>query len=302
MSTSNSLALPVELIQEVIQSLVVPANPLQYGHGKDVVHTLRQLCLVNHFVYHISVSRLYSSIVLTDGYQLMGLISTLKSSPAICGHIHALFLDSFIIRSSLIPEAGQLLDLLSPHLRRLALCAPGSMFKTSNPMRQVLGRLTHLEDFVRVGFPSAELGDIWSDWKSLRRVLLVGIQVNKSFIDAIEHLPHLTQLWLIDACWGEMIDEYGLMLELLKAGSSFQKVVLVFGSSKELGQFLQFMRGLPEENLKSFFREGLDVQYCELQATVGALRTQVADGTFWELNTHSILPSGTGNNLASPFI
>jgi hypothetical protein len=119
--------------------------------------------------------------------------------------------------------------------------------------------------------------------------LLVGIQVNKSFINAIEHLPQLAELWLIDACWGEGIDEYGLMLEMLKAGSGFQKVVLIFGSSEELRQLLRFMRNLPKESLKSFFREGVDVQYLELQATVGSLRTQVADGSFWELDTQNLM-------------
>lgn len=286
---STSPALPAELIQDIIQSLVAPAKCLQYGHAKDVVQALRQLCLVNRFIYGTCVSRLYSSVELTNQYQLTKFITTLKSSSAICRHTHSLFLDSFFVRYSQIPEYGELLSLLSPHLRRLALCAPTWLFQRSNPLRSILGRLTHLEDFVRIGFPCAELGDIWSDWRSLRRVLLVGIQVNKSFIDAIEQLPHLSELWLIDACWGEGIDEYGLMLEMLQAHSRFQKVVLVLDSSGKLKELLQFVRSLPEERRKSSFREGLDVQYLQLQATVATLRTQVADGSFWELDTQNII-------------
>ena len=284
-------ALPAELIHEIIQSLVrVPTNTLQYGYTQDVLRALLQLSLVNHFLHTASTRQLYSSIELTNYHQLKGLINTLKSSPTIRQHPHSLFLNNFFVRYSLIPEANELLQLLSPSLRRLALCAPGSVYKMgSNSLRLVLGGLTHLEDFVHVGFPCAELGDIWSDWKSLRCVLLVGIQVNPPFINAIAQLPHLTELWLIDACWGERIDEYYLMLEMLKAGVGFQKVVLVLGSPEELAQILQFVRSLPEESLKSSFREGLDVQYLELQATVGRLRAQIADGSFWKLDTRNVV-------------
>lgn len=289
MPTSTPPALPAELIQQVIQSLVEPVNFLQYGHEKDVLQALLQLCLVNRFIYGISVFRLYSSIELADGRMLEDLIRTLKSSPGMRSHTHSLFLNNFFIRFSLIPEVGELLDLVSPYLRRLALCAPGSLFKHSNHLRPALGRLNHLEDFVRVGYPCGELGDIWSDWKALHRVLLVGIQVNKSFIGSIRYLPNLTHLWLIDASWGEGVDEYGLILEMLQAGSGLQQVVLVCGSSEELRQLLRFVRNLPEESLKSYFREGLDVQYLGLQATVGTLRAKVADGSFWEANIQNII-------------
>jgi hypothetical protein len=285
---SNS-TLPVELIQEIIRSLVAPTNPLRYNNGSGVVHTLQQLCLVNRFVHDISTSLLYSSIELTNEHQLMKLISTLKSSPVIRGRIHSLFLNSFFVAFSLITEARELLDLLSPHLRRLALCVPGSMIKRQSSLRPVLGRLTCLEDFIHIGYPCADLGDIWTDWKSLRRVLVVGPQVNKTFLDVIKSLPRLVHLWLIDACWGEWFHDHSVILDLLKAGSGLQKVVLVFGSSVELSEFLQFVRNLPVEVLQSSIKEGLDLQYLELQITLNALRTQVADGSLWELNTQNIV-------------
>jgi hypothetical protein len=145
--------------------------------------------------------------------------------------------------------------------------------------------LNHLEDFVYIGFPCADFGNIWSNLRSLQRILLVGIQVNQSFIEVIGYLPHLVQLRLIDACWGEEIDEYGLMLEI---PNGLQKVVLYFGSSEELRQFLDSV-SQPEETLTSSFREGLDVQYLEWQATLGSLRAKVADGSFWEMDTKNMM-------------
>jgi hypothetical protein len=163
------------------------------------------------------------------------------------------------------------------------------MIKRPSSLRPVLGRLTCLEDFVHVGYPCADLGDIWTDWKSLRRVLVVGPQVNKAFLDVIKNLPHLAHLWLIDPCWGEWIGDHSVILEMLKVGSGLQKVVLVFGSSVELSEFLHFVRNLPVETFHLFIKEGLDVQYLELQLTITALCTQVADGSLWELNTQNVV-------------
>lgn len=226
--------LPVELIEEIIEALVVPkASVLQYGTPSTIlVDTFRQLCLVNRFMHHISTPLLYSTIAIRNTRQHNALIYTLHRHHSWGDFTRDLWLE--------LPGATELLHnllyLLGPGLRRLAITDITAR-RLSN-MRYVADALrAHcrgVTDFEHMQYllahentPSVHPVTIcWPYMQKLRRLALDHAYIDRRFVRYIRMMSRLDQLVLLNPKWdGRDTD---IFRRFLKGDGGLQSLHLVF--------------------------------------------------------------------------
>jgi len=292
---------PAELVHEILQFLTASEYPLRYGYDKDVLHALSQLCLVNHFFYDISVSYLYSSIIITQNSQLQALTDTLHSSIILCSYTHSLSFPNFFCdlypSSPLVPLLCNALNLVNPYLRRLSLWAAVSDFACSSLMKETFDRFTDLEEFLCIGNAGRPDIHIWSGWPNLHRLLLEGAEVSESLIKAVAMLPSLTQLGLLNAVWHGSFQlnpthEFDVrpIVELSEASRSLRMIIL--GFPWPLGRFSPLFVTLRTTFSKISYNQRSDVRYIQLPINGWSSRvmdSMASDGSFWELDSESLI-------------
>lgn len=300
--TVTTMHLPIELVQEIVAVLATPDHYLQYGHKRDILHALRQLCLTNHILFDITVPHLYSSIVISTHFELQAFLHT---SPALRRRSQSLWLRYF---PQMFPLIADLLHDIGPHLRRLALDIPGNELDISIPVRAALQSCTYLEDFTRSGYSPMQLVQpyaFWPSWKALRRLVLDGPLIDDTFIRAIAQLPYLTHLAPIEPRWRYSDDgtEGAAFLRLLKAGQSFQQVLLVYCEASEF--YLNSLKRLRAIVKVKGLKEGLDVAYVVMHdkapAPMNRIRDRIGAGTLWDLDSKNLLgptPSPDGRMIS----
>jgi hypothetical protein len=288
--------LPVELIQQIFGELATPIHLLQFGHKYDVLHALHQLRLASHTLHNISTPILYSSIVIAGHRDLLAFS---RLSHALQHHCQALRL-CFASNSTLSPLIADILRALSPNLRRLALDVPGNQLTLSMPVRDALKSCVHLEDYMRSGYSPMQLFpppfSFWSGWTALRRLVLDGPLVDGNFIRGIAQLPHLTHLATIEPRWRYSDDgtEVAVFLDLLKAGRSIQRMLLIYCEATEY--YLSSLKRL-KGGVKGL-KDELDVpvHYVIMREIppkpMSLIRVGIGDGTLWELDSKSLLALG----------
>ncbi|KAF8239368.1 hypothetical protein L208DRAFT_89169 [Tricholoma matsutake] len=287
--------LPAELVHEIVQFLTVPSYCRQYGYDKDVLQALSRLCLVNHFFYDVSVSYLYSSVIITNQYQLHKFVTSLDNSIVLCSYAHSLSMPNFFFdlypSSHLTIWVCDLLNLVNPYLRRLSVCTVGWNVGHVGLKRVTFDRFTNLEEFVCMGTAGLAEVSLWPEWKNLRYLLLEGAAVEPHFINTIALMPRLTHLGLLNASWGfHLMREVEIrrIIDLSKAGRSLQKIILGFYHPLERC----LLANQRAEFAKTSLNEGLDVRYVQIPITEwdsGILDNMASDGSFWELDSSSFL-------------
>jgi hypothetical protein len=131
-------------------------------------------------------------------------------------------------------------------------------------------------------------------WKALRRLVLDGPLVNDAFIHGIAQLPHLTHLAAIEPRWRYSDDgtEVVAFLDLLKAGRSIQRMLLIYCEATEY--YLSSLKRLKGGVLKGLSSElGVRVHYVIMREMppkpMSLVRVRIGDGTLWELDSKSLL-------------
>ncbi|KAG5647827.1 hypothetical protein DXG03_007751 [Asterophora parasitica] len=285
--------LPVELVQEIVLALATPPYPLQYGHAPQVKHALCQLALVNRFLSSLATPHLYASVVIASTHELRAFLST---SPLLRGHSTSLWLRSF---PGMFPLIADLLYDLGPHLRRLALDIPENEL---GPVRDALRLCIHLEDFTRSGYSPMQIvqpRSFWPSWTSLRRLVLDGPLVDDSFIHSVAKLPNLAHLALIEPRWRYSVDgtEIATFLSLLDAGVSLQRILLIYCDGTEF--YMNSLRRLRTTVKLRGLQPGLNILYMvirerEPNAPMTRIRSQIGDGTLWDLHSRNLLGAPMG--------
>jgi len=285
------MRLPVELLQHIIRVLATPSHHLQFGHSEHVLHAFHQLRLASHTLHNIATPLLYSSIIITSHHELLAF---LYISPSLQHHCRALQLRH--ANHTLCPLIADLLRVLSPNLRRLALDVPGNQLALSMPMREALQSCVHLQDYTRSGYSPMQLFpppfSFWPGWKALCRLVLDGPLVDNTFIQGIAQLPHLTHLAIIEPRWHYSDDgtEVAAFLGLLKAGRSIQRILLIYCEATEyyLNSLRRLKGGVTELDVPVHYvimREGPPTP-------MSLIRMHIGDGTLWELDSQSLLTLG----------
>ncbi|KAG6813154.1 hypothetical protein H0H92_013560 [Tricholoma furcatifolium] len=280
--------LPAELIHEVITSLSTSEYPLQYGHKRDVQLALVHLSCVNHHLRDIAQPILYSTIVISPE----NLHAYLSTPPHLQKHTTSLWLQSFAGKLS---QAADLIRVLGPSLRSLALDIPGNELDAYPSVRQALSLCTNLEGFARSGYSPMQVSQprsFWPEWKHIRHLTLDGPLIDDKFIGHVENLPCLTHLALIEPRWkyGRDGTEAATFLRLLTSSSTLQRLLLIYCEANQINlPSLMRLRSLVK---LAGLREGLDVFYMILDkvATVMSdIRDQIGAGTLWSLHSHNIV-------------
>ncbi|KAG6821450.1 hypothetical protein H0H93_010174 [Arthromyces matolae] len=283
------VTLPVELIREIILVLSTPGYPLQYGHKNDVQRALLRLVLVNHCVLDIARPILYSSIVISSQQELNSYLSV---PPSLRNLTTSLWLRNFSGRFSV---AAELVRVLGPKLRRLALDVPGNELDSSATVREAVRCCSHLEDFTRSGYSPMQVSQPcppWSDWSHLRRLVLDGPLVNDRFIAYVNNLPHLTHLALIEPRWRYSADgtEAAVFSRLLSTGKRLQKILLIY-CAPDLPH-LNSLKRLRSMLTLTAVRDDLHVCYMVKEEPVtgmASIRGQIGDGSLWGLHLKNLL-------------
>jgi len=281
-----SRVVPVELYPIIISILVTPSHPLQVGHTVDTINALRELCLVNHFMCHLSTPHLYSSITIYTHDQHQALLRTYSSRIMLCSFIESLAVHSF---PDYIEEIHSLFYLLGPYLRRLSLLGItaidlGSSVLVRDALRE---HCTNLEHFVLLENNPESLFDqapfsppysFWPEFKDLYRLVLDDAVIDHTFVKAISELPCLSHLALIDPKWGR-----GKPPSLLDACQSLQRVVVIL---REIGEWYAISLMKLGGSL-SPPRDGLDIRLIKLGwddvYSKGRIQEWVCSGILWEL-------------------
>ncbi|KAG5638362.1 hypothetical protein H0H81_000496 [Sphagnurus paluster] len=287
---THAMHLPLELIQEIVASLATPDYPLQYGHKIDVLRALCQLAATNHFLFIVATPHIYSSVVISSLPQLHAFLST---SPPLRTRVRALWLRNL---PDIFPHIADLLYDLSPYLRRLALDIPGNELDTLTSVREALKCCVHIEDFTRSGYSPMQIIQpypFWPDWTALRHLVLDGPLVNASFISSIAALPRLKHLAVIEPRWRYSVDgtEAAIFLQLLDAGRSLRRVLLIYCEGAEL--FINSLRRLRTAVKLRGLRPGLTILYmviCEKEPPpMTRIRHQIGDGSLWDRHSQNLL-------------
>lgn len=282
---------PVEIIHEIVSILSLPDQPLQFGHSPDVLNALCELALSSRLLRAISTPRLYSSIIISNSRTLT---SFLRSPPTARSQCRTLWVRSF--PAHMFGSVAELLLVLSPSIRRLALDIPGSLIDHSQPVRRALQACTRLEEFLRWGYSPMQVFPppftFYPDWKSLRRLVLDGPFIDRNFLCGIAQMPHLTHVALIEPRWRYGADgtEVPTFLGLLSAGRSLEKVFLIYCQPCDV--YLNSLRRI-ENGVKTALRYGLDVTYTVMQqptpVPMNAIRDRIARGCLWDLESKLLL-------------
>lgn len=196
-------AFPLEMLHEVISSLASPDHCLAHGHKPDVQQALHQLCLCSSVIHDIAMPYLYSAVIVSNAQQLMLFHRTVSESLGLRRHIRSLSLPDFPNSTSphLLAYVVELIDVLSPHLRRLMLDRPlERRVDVQHVIWRVLAHCHHLVEF------SNSISDIfwhdsmacWSSWRNIRRLALRNVVVTKEFLQIIHSFPNLTHLVIDD--------------------------------------------------------------------------------------------------------
>ncbi|RDB20917.1 hypothetical protein Hypma_012049 [Hypsizygus marmoreus] len=281
--------LPVELVQEIVIALTTPEYALQFGHTKDVLHALCQLCLADRTFFLISVPHLYSSIVVLTQRELELLLQT---SPTLRSRSRALWLRYIPNTDTLVAE---LLFDMSQGLRRLALDIPGNVLDSSAAIRLALEHCAYLEDFTRTGYSPMQLfrpHPFWPDWNALRRLVLDGPLIDDAFIRTVSELPYLAHLAVIEPRWRYSADgtEVATFLCLLKASPSLVRLVLIYCEASQfyLSSLKRLRVGLTVDGL----RQGPSISYLVIRGRVPGPMSQVRDqigyGMIWDLDSKKL--------------
>lgn len=283
--------LPIELIHEIVCVLSTPKHPLQFGHSPDVLKALCELALASRLLRTISTPHLYSSIIIADPNTLTAFLNT---SPTARSHSRDLWVRSFPPHQ--FPAIADLLLILSPYLRRLALDVPGNHIDHSEPMRRALQRCTRLEEFMRWGYSPMQLFPppftFCPDWKPLRRLILDGPLIDDNFVRVIAQMLHLTHLALIEPRWRYSADgtEVATFLSLLNAGRYLRRVFLMYCQPADV--YLNSLRRL-ERGVRTAPREGLEIVYTVMRQKapipMNHIRDGIAGGTIWDLESKCLL-------------
>ncbi|KAF9466067.1 hypothetical protein BDZ94DRAFT_241562 [Collybia nuda] len=283
--------LPVELIQEIVRVLSVPEYQLQFGHSPDVLRALCELVQCSRLLHSISTPFLYSSIIISNQHTLVAFLHT---SPTVRSHSRALWVRS--LPQHLFSAIADLLLVLSPFLRRLALDVPSNHIDHSEPIRHALQRCNHLEEFMRWGYSPMQLFPppftFCPGWKFLRRLVLDGPLVDDSFIHAIAQMPHLMQFALIEPRWRYSGDGTEVMTfrNLLNSARYLRRLFLIYCQPADV--YLNSLRRL-ERGVKTVPREGLEVVYTVMRQKapipMNLIRDRIAVGTIWELESKCLL-------------
>jgi hypothetical protein len=226
--------LPVEIIEEIIAELGAPTpSVLQYGTPSTIiVDTLRQLCLVNHFMHNISMPLLYSTIAIRNRHQHDALIYALHHNFSLGSYARDLWLE--------LPGSPELIHnllyLLGPNLCRLAISGAtvkrlAALHHVSDALR---GHCRKVEEFEHMqhllaheNSPSHHPLTIgWPYMTKLHRLTLDHTHINDCFVKYIRRKPHLTHLTLLNPRWEEgSIDIFHRMLD---DDGGLQSIHLVF--------------------------------------------------------------------------